>query len=430
MKQDKAKQAVRDESLVSSNARVKIGNARVKIGTNNLRMDPSAKKGRKLTKSPSTSSRSLYSTMLSSFQLMYLKSTCSSSSLPSRKSRIHLLINYAALIWEDLQYQIDHRQSKVGSKEFMPYLGFTKAIIHHFMKKPKSISKREGLPYHLVKDDGMLDILKFVNKVFNGFLQRWEEATEEPAAPKKATTSSKKKLTKRKLVISDESDMSEGELEHRPPTRRIRTPSIVVLKEPPSVHIKKTQESSGKLKGIEMLSEVAQEELDTQKEIKASKRESRFQHKTGNSSEGAGLRSEVPDEQTRKSVVLNEEIKIKDDDEDDVSEEDEEESFSEEENVDKESEEEYDDDDNRSFDITNTDDERTESDSDDHEISKEGKKVAETEEEETANSEHEEDVTKGDDQKSDEEPKVDNQAKETEVEVPYLVKIKEKSEFL
>ncbi|GKA91425.1 retrovirus-related pol polyprotein from transposon TNT 1-94 [Tanacetum coccineum] len=43
MKQDKAKQAARDESLVPSNARINIGNARVKIGTNNLRMYPSAK---------------------------------------------------------------------------------------------------------------------------------------------------------------------------------------------------------------------------------------------------------------------------------------------------------------------------------------------------------------------------------------------------
>ncbi|GKA08847.1 hypothetical protein Tco_0688178 [Tanacetum coccineum] len=380
MKQDKAKQAARDESLVSSNARVKISNARVKIGTNNLRMEEKT-----------------YQVALDIF-------------------KITLFYN-AFLVSADVP------------EIYMQQFWFT-------IKKVQNSSS-----YQFVIDHKTCEIDA---DIFKKILDISLIATKEHAAPKKATTSSKKKLTKRKLVISDESDMSEGELEHRPLTRRIRTPSIFVIKEPPSVPIKKTQESSRKLKGIEMLSEVAHEELDTQKEIKASKRESRFQHKTGNSSEGAGLRSEVPDEQTRKSVVssegvdisskgsTDEETKIKDDDEDDASEEEEneEESFSEEENVDKESEEESDDDDNRSFDITNTNDERTESDFDDHEISKEGKTVAETEEEETANSEHEEDVTKGDDQKSDEEPKVDNQAKETKVEVPYLVKIKEKSEFL
>ncbi|GJV45322.1 hypothetical protein Tco_1429858 [Tanacetum coccineum] len=65
-----------------------------------------------------------------------------------------------------------------------------------------------------------------------------------------------------------------------------------------------------------------------------------------------------------------------------------------------------------------------------HEISEEGKTVAETEEGETGNSEHEEDDTKGQGQKSNEEPKRDDQAKEAEVGVPDLMKIKEKSEFL
>ncbi|GJT63579.1 hypothetical protein Tco_1015059 [Tanacetum coccineum] len=79
-----------------------------------------------------------------------------------RPSRIEILwsmyyeakVDYAAMMWEDLQYQIDNRQTKVRRREIMPYPRFTKAIIHHFMSQHKSIFKREGSPYHTIADDG------------------------------------------------------------------------------------------------------------------------------------------------------------------------------------------------------------------------------------------------------------------------------------
>ncbi|GKE70729.1 hypothetical protein Tco_1528801, partial [Tanacetum coccineum] len=82
---------------------------------------------------------------------------------------------------------------------------------------------------------------------------------------------------------------------HRPTGRKKRTPKVVI-QEPPSVLVKKTQESFVKLKGIELLSDVAQLQIKTQRAIKASRHESRFQHQTSGSSEGVGLRREVPDE--------------------------------------------------------------------------------------------------------------------------------------
>ncbi|GKE59712.1 hypothetical protein Tco_1510079, partial [Tanacetum coccineum] len=109
--------------------------------------------------------------------------------------------------------------------------------------------------------------------------------------------------------------------------------------------------------------------------------------------------------------------------------EDEEESVDEEENVDEENVEESDDDD-RSFDITNTDDERMESDSDDHEMSKEGETIAEIKEEENVDSKHEEDDTKSEDQKTKKNLKEMIKLKKVEVGFPDLVTNKEKSEFL
>ncbi|GJX69695.1 hypothetical protein Tco_0305422, partial [Tanacetum coccineum] len=63
--------------------------------------------------------------------------------------------------------------------------------------------------------------------------------------------------------------------QNRPTGRKKRTPRAVVIQEPPSVPVKQTQESSGKLKA-------------------------------GGSSEGAGLGPEVPDELTGKSAISDE----------------------------------------------------------------------------------------------------------------------------
>ncbi|GJZ10843.1 hypothetical protein Tco_0545602 [Tanacetum coccineum] len=90
-----------------------------------------------------------------------------------RPSRIEILwaiyhkanVDYATLIWEDLQYQIDNKKPKVKRREIMPYPRFTKVIIHCFMSQHKSISKKQGSPYHTVDKDGVLDRLKFISKI-------------------------------------------------------------------------------------------------------------------------------------------------------------------------------------------------------------------------------------------------------------------------
>nr|GEU91980.1 hypothetical protein [Tanacetum cinerariifolium] len=83
------------------------------------------------------------------------------------------------------------------------------------------------------------------------------QATKEPATLKKATASSKKKITKRKLVLIDETDMTKEELENKPLSRKKRVPKDVVIQEHLNAPVKKTYESSGKHKGIKMLSDAA-----------------------------------------------------------------------------------------------------------------------------------------------------------------------------
>ncbi|GJX38613.1 hypothetical protein Tco_0251916 [Tanacetum coccineum] len=87
-----------------------------------------------------------------------------------KKSRIDILwgmfnrvnVNYPALIWEDIAYQIDHRKEKRSRRENMPYPRFTKIIINHFLKQHKSFTNLNHKHYPTIKDDGIVSWLKFI----------------------------------------------------------------------------------------------------------------------------------------------------------------------------------------------------------------------------------------------------------------------------
>ncbi|GJT10154.1 hypothetical protein Tco_0857196 [Tanacetum coccineum] len=340
MKQDNAKQAARDEKFVPSEDRVKIGKS-------NLRMDPSVTQREETYQVALDTIKNtpFYNAFLITVDVpeIYMQQ-CINLGEPLQLSSTDVYRG------RHLQYHIDNCQSKVKRGEIMPYPRFTKAIIHHFITKHKSISTRQGSPYHIVDDDEVLDKLKLINKgdiyqvygkpipdtwitdeikkseaykmyfkYSTGLIPpkkgrgRVAQGTKAIDAlkqtnivRKKTTDALKKKQPKRKLVLHEESVESEEELEHRPTGRKKRTPRAVVIQEPPGVLVKKSHESSGKLKGIELLSDAAHLEIETQRAIKASRRESRFQHQTGGSSKGAGLRPEVPDELTGKSTNSDE----------------------------------------------------------------------------------------------------------------------------
>ncbi|GJW42224.1 hypothetical protein Tco_0071023 [Tanacetum coccineum] len=65
-------------------------------------------------------------------------------------------VDFIELIWEDFMYQIENRQSTVARRSNMPYPRFTKAIIQHFIFKDKTISMRNNLFMHEVKNDSVL----------------------------------------------------------------------------------------------------------------------------------------------------------------------------------------------------------------------------------------------------------------------------------
>nr|GEY06563.1 hypothetical protein [Tanacetum cinerariifolium] len=71
-------------------------------------------------------------------------------------------LDFVALIWDDLAYQIDNIDSKKQDK--MLYPRFTKIIIHHFLKKDKSILMRNKTFMHTARDDSLVGTMRFVSR--------------------------------------------------------------------------------------------------------------------------------------------------------------------------------------------------------------------------------------------------------------------------
>nr|GEZ46724.1 hypothetical protein [Tanacetum cinerariifolium] len=63
-------------------------------------------------------------------------------------------VDFIELLWEDFMFQIDNKVAK--KQEKMNYPNFTKAIIHHFISKDKSISMMNRIFMHTVRDDSVL----------------------------------------------------------------------------------------------------------------------------------------------------------------------------------------------------------------------------------------------------------------------------------
>ncbi|GJZ92558.1 hypothetical protein Tco_0664623 [Tanacetum coccineum] len=202
-------------------------------------------------------------------------------------SKVPLILGRPFLYTADAVIRVKHNQLNLGVR--------AERMVFHIDSTMK----------HSYSNDDTCFSIDVIDEILK---EDFDALLDERSSPEllKHIATSKKKQSKRKLVLHDESDESEGEPSNRPTGIKKRKPKAVVIQEPPSVPVKKTPESSRKLKGIKLLSDASQFKIDTHRAIKASKRESIFQHQTGGSSEGAGLRPEVSDELTRNFANLDE----------------------------------------------------------------------------------------------------------------------------
>ncbi|GKC24023.1 hypothetical protein Tco_1026173 [Tanacetum coccineum] len=341
-------------------------------------------------------------------------------------------VNFAELIWEEFQYQIDFRQSKLKRREIMPYPRFTKIIINYFLSQHKSLPKRQGSYVNTIKDDGVLGRLKFGSKgkdyqvyglaipdtmltdeikisdTYQTFLALStglippNKSRGKGSKGKKATVTPKKKgsITVDDNIILEPDvafelgkSISRTEAEIAEEARRVHeTHERLVTEKPTSVEESNefdgepAKRTTGRRRPTSVLAD------DTKKAIKASREAHRIQQFAG-SSEGAGITPEVPDEpygSSRAKVVAEINWGSKDDSA-------------------------QSDDEDRSINIKETDDEETKSNNDDQVM---------------------DDAEKNDAEKPDEEKDADkvlprnDQAEDDQVRALTNVTHKEKSEFL
>nr|GFD02361.1 hypothetical protein [Tanacetum cinerariifolium] len=67
-------------------------------------------------------------------------------------------IDFAYLIWEDFMYQVEHKNQKRSNE--MDYRRFTKVINDYFMTRKPSISRRDRINWHYVRDDALFSTIK------------------------------------------------------------------------------------------------------------------------------------------------------------------------------------------------------------------------------------------------------------------------------
>nr|GFA56181.1 hypothetical protein [Tanacetum cinerariifolium] len=71
-------------------------------------------------------------------------------------------VDFAYLIWEDFVYQVEHKNQKRSNEMYYPR--FTKVIIDYFMTRKPSISRRNRINWHYVRDDVLFSTIKVVSR--------------------------------------------------------------------------------------------------------------------------------------------------------------------------------------------------------------------------------------------------------------------------
>ncbi|GKA80646.1 hypothetical protein Tco_0787338, partial [Tanacetum coccineum] len=211
-------------------------------------------------------------------------------------------VDYVYLLWEDLIFQVENKNSKKNNDMYYPH--FTKVIVDYFMAKDQVIPRRNKMFWHYARDDFMFTTIRVISKhkdtqeygailpqhLTNQAMLESEAfktyrayATGEKAPKSKAT---KKKTDSESSPKTKPSQASKG--------KRIKTSA------------KGDKPATTKSKGLTVLSEVALSEAEQMKlATKRSLKEFHISHASG-SGDGVDILSKVPDEQQQTGSGTNE----------------------------------------------------------------------------------------------------------------------------
>nr|GEX19079.1 hypothetical protein [Tanacetum cinerariifolium] len=167
-------------------------------------------------------------------------------------------IDFAYLLWEDFVYQVKHKETKKSNEMYYPR--FTKVIIHFFMSKDLSISRRNKVNWHYIRDDQMFTTIKLVSRhqntqQFDAMLPieltnvdiRKSEAYKEYYAVATGATPPKTKASVRKTKSSSDTTVTP------PPTATVgpRLSTSAKDKQPAKAYkAKSADEETGTIPGV------------------------------------------------------------------------------------------------------------------------------------------------------------------------------------
>ncbi|GJU83201.1 hypothetical protein Tco_1285566 [Tanacetum coccineum] len=216
-------------------------------------------------------------------------------------------VDYVELLWEDFTYQIDNRGHKKQDKIYYPR--FTKVIIHHFLTKDKTISKRNKIGMHTSRDDYLINTLRFVSAKeeyqINGV--RLPKSMRRVTPPKKARKFKKHASLKLSTIPASPEEptrKSKRVKRHAKKSFDASTTGVVIRETPvKSLSKKKEKMTVEKRKGIDLLSEVALTEEAQYEEV--CKKSLRDFHKTYPSGSGTVTKL-APSAAKIKPSVINE----------------------------------------------------------------------------------------------------------------------------
>ncbi|GKD07502.1 hypothetical protein Tco_1187187 [Tanacetum coccineum] len=195
----------------------------------------------------------------------------------------------------------------------MYYPKFTKAIIHHFITKDKSISMRNRMFMHTARDDNILGPMRFVSK--SDDFQVYASLLTNRITNQQMRDSDAYKTY---LVYATGAASPKMKRKFKKPAYPSKKRTLVTVKEEGPELAKKDKPKKApakaeRSKGIELLSDAALlEEAQLQKALKRSKREINI-HQASGSSEGANFESEIPDDGDEANVQDDEDVQESDD---------------------------------------------------------------------------------------------------------------------
>ncbi|GJV37297.1 hypothetical protein Tco_1409774 [Tanacetum coccineum] len=220
-----------------------------------------------------------------------------------RESRAQILqgmfkqknVDYVALLWEDFMYQADSREISSARKEHMPYPRFTKVIINHFISQDKTISMRNRINLHTVRNDTLLGTLKFVSKTKDSQKYR-------ALIPDGMVNQDIKDSTTYKTYYDFATGKTKRVKRHAKKSTTTSTAGVIIRDTPGvSVSKKKAPAKADRGKGIELLSDVALLEDAQLKKVP-----DEHEDKTSGTDEGTDTKPGVPDVPIYESESKNE----------------------------------------------------------------------------------------------------------------------------